>query len=291
MLARSFLKAAFVMGAAFLLLNPPPAEARGSEKKKTENHKDIIDKASNLALQKDRAQALHVLLSALKRESAGSSAAAELKTALQEISNLFLAEKTQQLYELGLSLKKADPAQAQMKISEALRLEPDNALLLIENARLLMARGDCPGASEAIQKQRKLNPQDEVAILVQAQAAACQGDWQGYATAKAAAATKSAPSQSWLFLELEKALKDKSENKAKEIFEKARKADARHPDLTYWSWRIEKDPARQQALAQRYLTVCRNLSAGVSRQYMMEPMLCRRTAEVETFMKNAGANQ
>lgn len=289
MFSVSFSKAAFLTGAAFFILATSFSSA--AEKKKTENYRDIIDKASNLALQKDRAQAMNVLLAALKREPPNSAATQELKTALQEISVLFLNDKTQQLYELGLSLKRTDLNQAQAKIGEALRLEPDNAILLNESARIQMAKGDCNGAFESMTKQRKTNPYDETSLLVQAQAAVCAGETTTYATLRPAFSAKTGAPLPWLYLDLERSLKEKAELKAREAAEKAKKLDPHHPELSYWMWRIEKEPTKQLGHAQKYLTVCKNLSAGTYRQYMMDPMLCRRTAELETFVKNSGGAQ
>ncbi len=126
------------LGAALLFLSTSAyAKSTGIE-----TYKDIIEKAHNLSLQNDRPQALRILSVAVKKETR-PQAIAELKKVSRELSQIFLSDKSQQLYESGLSLKKIDPGEALDKIQEALKLEPENSLIVIEQARLQMMRGDC----------------------------------------------------------------------------------------------------------------------------------------------------
>ena len=118
----------------------------------TETYKDIIEKAYNLSLQKDRTQATAILLAALKRESKKTTAQKEISNALEQIAKIFLSDKAQQLYELGLSLKNTDPQMALGKLQEASRLEPDNLSIEIAMDRISIGSGDCDTAWNRLQK-------------------------------------------------------------------------------------------------------------------------------------------
>lgn len=251
---------------------------------------DLIEKAHNLSLQKERTQAVNILVAAIKREAPNSANAKELKSALQEISSAFLGDKAQQLYELAVSFRKTDLAQMQNRLNEALRVEPDNLLLLNEMARLQIIRGECAGASEALAKHRRWNPYDELTLLTSGQAAVCQGDWPAYTTLRSQADGKKGPyGVFWLALEVERALKEKAEARAKESLELLRKEDPQYPEIAFWSLKLAKDVSSRSNFAQKYVMECKNVSAAQFRRYMMEPLLCRRTAEAETFIKPGGS--
>lgn len=111
---------------AALFLSATWVQAQTKDKK-SETSQDIIEKAQNLILQRDRAQAINILANAIKRESGRSQSVVELKKTLNEIAALFFSDKAQQLYEVGITLKRTDLNQALQKITEALRMEPDNS--------------------------------------------------------------------------------------------------------------------------------------------------------------------
>lgn len=258
-------------------------------KAKSEGPADLIEKAYNLSLQKDRVQAVNVLVSAIKRESATSAAGKELKSTLQEIGGLFYGDKAQQQYELALALRKTDIAQAQAKLGEALRLEPDNVQLLSESGRLLVLKNDCGAAGDLMAKQRKWNPFDEQLLLVAAQAAVCQGDWPTYTALRSQADVRGPYAKTWLALEVERAYREKADARGREALVTLKKADPEHPEIFFWSWKLEPSKAQQRVFAQRYAAGCKNLSAGLFRRYITETFLCRRTAEAESFVESSGS--
>lgn len=281
---RFLTKAATTVAAFFISF---PSSAKDPQR---EGPKDIIEKAHNLSLQKDRTQAVNILVSAIRRENPNSAVAKELKSVLQDVSGFFEGDKAQQVYELALSLKKNDLNQSQAKITEALRFEPDNLLLLNEAARLQIMKGDCSNASEAMARHRKWNPYDEQSLLVAAQAAVCQGDWPAYAALRSQADNRKGPyATSWAALEVERAIKERADVRAKEALAVLQKADPAYPEIPYWQWKLETERSRQLASAQKYLMSCKNVSAAQYRRYMMETSICRRTAEVEAFLKAAGS--
>ncbi|MBO9668575.1 MAG: hypothetical protein J7501_17385 [Bdellovibrio sp.] len=278
------LKAAF--GAAFLFASPAYSQS------KAETYKDIIEKAYNLSLQRDRQQALNILTSAIQRETR-PQAQSELKKAALDVAHVFFSDKAQQLYETSVSLRKNDLNQAINKLSEAQRIEPDNLAIVAELSRLMIAKGDCSNAQEMITKSLKLVPFDEELKLSNSQALVCQGQWLEYGkTFDPAEARKSPYQKFWIALEVEHQLKVKNLSKAQEWAASLKKLDAKYPEASYWAWRaaqplegLKKGNATNLDDAQKYVMTCKNISASQYRQYMIDPMLCRRVVEVEGEIK------
>lgn len=267
-----------------------PTRAQKDHRRTSEGPGDLIEKARNLSLQKDRAQATNILVSAMRREPANSTAFREMRSALEEISTVFFNDRAQQLYELALSLRKTDPKQAQARLQEASRIEPDNLQVLNELARLQMIAGNCDNAAESLAQIRKTNPFDEQTLLGSAQAAVCQNDWPLYTSLRSQAdGRKGNYKKSWLSLEVERADREKAESRAAEAFQALKAADPEHPELGYWEWRFGKLSEQKNAAGARYLATCKNPSTALLRRYLSEPFLCRKTAEVENAQKTGVA--
>lgn len=253
---------------------------------KSETYKDIIEKAYNLSLQKDRQQALNILANAIQKESR-TPAVQELKKTVQDIAHIFFSDKAQSLYETAVSLRRTDLQQAQTKMNEALRIEPDNFEILNEAARLLIAKNDCNAAADLVQKQLRIISFDEELNLTLAQALACQSKWSDYLIIfESYGPKKSSLAKFWWPLELERYLSAKNITKAQESLASLKKADAKYPEAFYWQWRIDQGlQKKNKEDALKYVMSCKNISANQYRQYMMDPALCRRTTEVDGELK------
>lgn len=255
---------------------------------KSETYKDIVEKAYNLSLQKDRQQALNILLSALQRETR-PQAVAELRKAINDIAHVFISDKAQQMFESGLSLRKMDLAQALGKLNEALRIESDNMAIITELSRVMVAKGDCSGAQDLVTKQIKFLLYDDELKLTTAQVYMCQSSWADYAKIyDNDEVHKSSLQKFWLALEVERYFKTKNFIKAQEMMGNLKKLDTKYPEVSYWSWRLAQITKKVDLEdAQKYLVACKNISANQYRQYMMDPMLCRHVAEVEADLKGS----
>ncbi len=255
---------------------------------RSETYKDIIEKAYNLSLQKDRPQALNILMSAHQKETR-PQAISEIKKAVDEISHIFFSDKAQQLYESGVSLRKNELPQSFDKLVEASRIEPDNFAIVSELARVMIARNDCKNAQEIVQKQLQLVKFDDELKLTLAQSYACQGKWAEYQKLYEALPTKkNGLAKFWLALEVEKSMSSKSLTKAQENIAALKKTDEKYPEAAYWQWRFDQVQKRSNLEeAQKYVMSCKNISANQYRQYMIDPMLCRRVNDVEAELKGA----
>jgi hypothetical protein len=186
-------------------------------------------------------------------------------------------------------LRKNELPQSFDKLVEASRIEPDNFDIVEELARVMIARGDCKNAQETVQKQLQVVKFDEALKLVLAQSYACQGKWAEYQKVFETVAVKKSPLQKyWLALEMDKGISSKNLSKAQETIVNLKKIDEKYPEASYWLWRFDQAQKRpNQEDAQKYVMTCKNISANQYRQYMIDPMLCRRIADVEAEMKGA----
>lgn len=250
----------------------------------SESYKDLIEKAQNLILQKDRQQAIQVLLNGLKQEQKNKAAITELKKKVEELGSLFLSDKAQQLYETSLSFKRKDLAQAQAKINEALRIEFDNVQILTESARLLMLKGDCSGAQDQISKMYKKNIYDEQILLTMGQVQLCLGAMDQYFSIRSHVDAKAlSENPDWIALELQRSLFEKDKLKSKERLTALQKIDPKNPQLIFWQWKFSKiEGDEDSSLVEKYKLNCNNISARIFRLYQRDPYFCNKQTEMET---------
>jgi hypothetical protein len=288
MIRFSIAKRAAIIAALFLsseLFAAPPTVKTPA---KTETYLDVVDKAYNLSIQKERSQATLLLVNAVKKEAKKNpKAIKDLLKALEQIGSVFYSDKTQQLYELGISLRLSDPGLAMQKINDALKLEPDNLSVSLAQMRLQIASGDCGPAVNGAKKAKELNPFSEEIDLVISQAAVCSGQFETYQQLKNLIDDKKSPlARHWMVVELEYLFKNGQFQRGIELALGGQKNEPQFPEAYYWEWRLEIEAkGKAEPPATRYVNLCKTLSSRALRDYLAEPFLCRRTQEVENFLK------
>lgn len=264
----------------------------GAPTPKVETYSDIIDKAYNLNAQKDRGQAVLLLVNSIKKESKRNpKAARELMKTLEQIASVFWTDKGQQLYELGISLKNSDPQLALSKINEAAKIEVENLQIKLAQNRINQALGECKTALAQAQKMKEENPYSEEIDLLVAQSAVCSGQFEIFLKTKAQFDEKKLlQSRYWSLVESEYMNKTGNFLKAFEISKVISKNHSQFPESYYWNW---KNSAKLNDVdwnsASKYLSLCKSLTAKDQREYLSEPLLCRRTQEVEGELKKTSA--
>ncbi|MFZ4403712.1 MAG: tetratricopeptide repeat protein [Pseudobdellovibrionaceae bacterium] len=254
--------------------------------RQTEDYKNIIEKAFNLSLQKEKFQALFILHQAYKNETAKKTAQQDIKSAFKKVSRLFLTEKAQQLYELAISLAPTDNNQALTKIIEALREEPENFFLFLQQARFLIAKGDCDAALEVLQKWKEFINLDAELALVFAQTQVCLKKYKESDEVKKNN-TESIKSSGlgiyWLLLDMLKSLEEKNRFAALDQLNAIRQNDKDYPELYYWEWKMDFiNKMNNKVAAENYQRRCSRLTAKTFRKYLFDPYLCRRIGEVQS---------
>ena len=256
---------------------------------KVETYQDIIEKAYNLSLQKDRAQAANLLVSAAKKESKKGQPPKDLLVALEEVNNVFYSDKAQQLYELALSLRLTDPNLASQKLVEAARLEPDNQQISLEQLRLQIASNDCSAALKEAKRWGEKSPFSEEIKLIMAQATLCSGQLSDFQQLRSVVEVKKTGLDVfWMSLDLELSDRTGAFAKGYDLAQQFQKIDSTFPEFYYWRWKLEQELKMTESSGKKYLAGCKNLSSRHARAYLAEPKLCRQTGEVEAALKKAG---
>jgi hypothetical protein len=258
---------------------------------KVETYQDIVEKAYTLSLQKDRTQAVNLLVSAARKETRKGQPPKEILTALEEVSTIFYSDKAQQLHELALSLRATDPNLAAQNLNEASRIEPENQQITTQQIRLQITTGDCDGALKQQKKWSERNPYSEEIKLLGAQALLCLGKLAEYQQVRAAVEKKNPLDLYWKTLDLEHAFKTGAFAKGRELAIQLQNSDSVYPEPQYWLWKFDHElKIGDEKPARKYLAACKSLSSRALRQYLAEPRLCRRTAEVEAELKKTGGS-
>ena len=288
-------RAAIFVAALFIYYSFSQASDVAMAAAKVENYKDLIGKAQNLILQKDRPQALNLLNQALKQENQKTPSAIEMHKQISLISRIFLIEKAQQAYELSISMRKQDPSQALGKINEGLSLESDNLNLLLEAIRLQIIRGEYSSAAEYFNKIHKGLSSDEEVRLVQAQLVYCGNEKESEILKKAISFDWKGSHLEiyWRMLEMKKFELEKNEIKAKETLKQLLAIkDSGYPEILYWQWKLaSKIDSRKNTYGQKYILSCQSLNQKQQREHLADPFLCLKKSEVEKDLKTGAPGE
>jgi hypothetical protein len=289
-----FLRAATVCAALFI---SPPSNAKTLPSQHQEANKDVIERAFSLCLQKDRLQAIGMLRNAMRAEKKiehkkVSKSNNELQEALFKVSTMFLSEKAQQLFELGISLRATAPSTALQKMMEADRIDIGNLTIGLEIVRIMIINGDCSGANVEAKKLKAAMLDSEAVDLTLAQSEICLGQLDNFRTinAQRVSGTENL-SRFWLELEIELAHKSGNFEQGKNTIQALEKLDPQFPETFYWKWRIFNELNQSlDSAANKYLNLCKSISTKSQREYLPDPWLCRRVSEVESFVKKTNNN-
>jgi tetratricopeptide (TPR) repeat protein len=156
------------MFAAFLAVTPAFAQ-------QTENYKNLIEKARNLTLQRDRLQASQVLQRAIQKEPKTSQAYKEMTRALDELMLLFYTEKGQSLFTQADAAADSNPKAAIDSYQSALRAEDGNVSVLKALSRAHLRLEECDKADTYIKQAEAMNPFSPEVKLLRLQALNCSG--------------------------------------------------------------------------------------------------------------------
>lgn len=287
------LRAAAFAAVLFISAFPQTGLAQGKPKakttQKTETFRDIIEKAQLLSLQKDRQQAVMILEMALKKEGPRSVGAAEIKKQIIELSRIFISDKTQGLFELGMSFLPKDINQANQKITEALRLEPDNVQLLLTQMRLSLNKRDCSQAAGIFKKQnlKRLTPIDPELDLMQTQIAFCQKSMVELQAFFVGDYKKNPFLKYWYNMEIQRCIEERNFSRAKDLIVESQKMDSNYAEVFFLDWKLNQQAENKNVPAgQKYLLMCKSVSPQEFRSYFIDPTYCSNTQEVEKVGNN-----
>lgn len=292
--------AAFICGAAVCfsglsahaVANKSGAPAKKPEAavSQTETFKNLIEKAQNLSLQRDRLQASQILVRALAREPKTSAGFKDGSRALDELMTAFYTERAQSVFaaaEANLPLKTKEAIDG---FTEALRLEDGNVTILKALARTHLTQGDCDRAEPFIKSAEVLDPYAPELLLLRLQVLDCSKS--SLISAKLAPLDPLLlPLEKWTkAIQIREAIKNEDLKKAKTITDEWIKIAPDYPEGHYWKWSLsgdgtKDDPKSDRASAQRYVQICQNLTPRKRKSYNLDVDLCKGRQAVDAFLK------
>lgn len=286
-----FKKTTYIFVVFFILSAPAAKKEKASNHEAAENYQDLISKAQNLMLQKDRSQAMALLEKALNQLSPKSSGYVEVKNNISLLSRVFISEKAQQMYELALSTQRQDSAQSLSKINEALKIEPDHLLLLLTQSKVYLSRLDCKGAADTMGRVPNSLFTDSDVILNLRQIKICQlRKNESEVTIPPQVITDvNHEKEIWTLINIEEFVTSKQWDRAQEKINFALSLKMNHPDFYYWQYKLAKPSDKNRSiLAQKYILNCKNMSTKTIRSFSQDPFLCSKVNETEEDLKKIG---
>jgi hypothetical protein len=252
----------------------------------------VINEAHTQLLARHRSEAITLLLDARKAET-NPVKISDLDRELTKATQLFLSNEGQRRFENAESTRHSGQTGYLASYEEALKLEPLNARVLVGYGLALIAMKKCAKAVEMATQLEAVNPYSSEYKLLHFKTQLCsdpasitkdeETDIDNGHDLKIFRKTARAQ-QLFLRRESEAALTEARQ---------ATKIDDRYAQAYFWAWKVlSRDDAGLDE-AQRYLTLCKNVSAETRRVYTWEPELCANTDEVEEFLhkQEAGKNE
>jgi hypothetical protein len=264
-----------------------------------ETHLDLIQKAQNLTLQRDRLQASQVLARGLQKETKGSVAHRELARTLDELTSVFYSERAQGLFAAGESAAEAKPKEALAHYQEALRVEDGNVTILKALARTHLVLNDCDRADAAIRSAEGINEFSAEVKLLRLQAMSCQKNFESLRLRLEEFGPDLEPVETSvrgiqmraLLYEKSAEKDDKDLKKAKTLLSTWEASAPDYPELHFWKWeysRILGAPDRAAAL--KYSQLCQNLTPRRRKSYSADVELCKGKESVDSFLKESASS-
>lgn len=265
----------------------PGASKTGAAKPgQTETYQNIIEKAQNLSLQRDRLQASQILSRAIAREAKTSAGYRELTRALDDLTSAFYTERAQSVFvsaEANLPLK---PREAIEGFTEALRLEDGNLTVLKALARTHLTLGECDKADVFVKSAESLDVYSPEVQLLRLQTLDCSKS--ALLTEKLFPLDSSLkPVEAYVRgMQLRDLIRREEAGKAKAMLAEWAAAAPDYPEVYFWKWTLSQANEKpDRAAAQRYVQLCQNLTPRKRKSYNLDVDLCKGKEAAETFLK------
>lgn len=268
-----------------------PAGKAAANGAKLETYQNLIQKAQNLTLQRDRLQASQVLIRGLQRETKGSVAHRELSRALDDLTSVFYTEKAQSLFASAESLAEEKPREAIEQFNESLRVEENNLAALKSLARVQLRLAECDAADASVKRAETTNPFSAEVRLLRLQVLSCQKSTDLLGEKLAAKDIDMEPVEKFTKgLQIQDLLRRKEAKKAKALQATWEAQSSDYPEVYFWKWEISKqNGSTDRVAALKYLQLCQNMTPRKRKSYVLDVDLCKSKEVVDTYLKDSGA--
>jgi tetratricopeptide (TPR) repeat protein len=276
----------FDLGGTVIAAAPKSTKGQKPPQKPTETYQDLIEKAQNLSLQKDRLQASQILVRAIARETKGSGAYKALTQSLDELMNAFYTEKAQSTFTAAESSLLLKPREAIDGFTEALRLEDGNVTVIKALARAHLTLAECDKADGFVTKAESLDPYSAEILLLRLQVLDCNKQSEVLSAKLFPLDPSLVPLENFVHaLQIKDLIRREETKKAKAVATQWESSEPSYPEVYYWKWMLSKDDKPDRAAAHKYVELCQNLSPRKRKSYNLDVDLCKGKETVDTFLK------
>lgn len=244
-----------------------------------------IEKAQDLVIKKERYKALNRISGLLKKDQKAPQKQ-ELRRVGNEISEVFISDKSQQEYEAGLSLWMTHPERAIQKFQESLSIDPTNFLVIGDMARAQIANGNCRTALELAQEAHLKYEFSDNINLALVQANICLQKWTD-ADRLIIEQKKSDPTLFWYIAEADVAMARKDLARTQKALANAEKAEPNYVEIFLRRADLEELIKNKKTWAEKYVIACKNVTMSKFRNYKSDPLYCRSVDRMESVIRGA----
>jgi predicted Zn-dependent protease len=243
-----------------------------------------IEHAQGLALKKNRKEACATLQEALTNTPApAKSSRTKLSEALSQISKVFFTDKGQKAYESGQSMMFDNPDMALVQFRDALTLEDGNIAVLASIAKIQLMKQDCEGARATIEKARLINPVAAEPAVLELRTLVCEKRFEGLREkARQLPALDKWEEQYVQYILAQDALHNETPKKAFEALNKIVEEQPQFPESYLYLARAGSELKKEnEPWLQKYISLCKAVTAKERKRYSLEPRLCANMKEAE----------
>ncbi len=249
-----------------------------------------IAAARQKILDGDRVAALQILKAALLNEK-DPARMTRLQNEVTHLSELFLTNDGQKKFELAESDRHSGGPDYLSIYDDALKLEPGNTRIMAGYVLGLIAKKECRKALDEAAEIQESDPNMPELRYLTFRAQLC-ADPSALTTKNDLALD--ADKFSAIYRKVARSEEEFDRGDVQSALEFARaaiKIDDKFPESYYWAYKAEQADGRGVDDAQRFLYLCKGLSAQTRRRYNYEPMLCTQVDEAEQYVQNAEAQK
>lgn len=268
----------------------PTGQSQNDPSGHMETYKDLIVKAQNLTLQRDRLQTSQILIRAIEQESNNAIEREELMDTLNELSAVFYTEKSQMLYATAESLLEAKPKDAIDKLLEALRNEEGNLSILVALSRAYLIGQECGRAESYLSQAEKLNPYFTQVKLLHLQVLDCQKKYDELSNyLKANEPSLESLKEPLQTLKIKELWQQDDIKKIKGALVAWEQMMPEYPEVYFWKWRLsQRENALDRPSALKYSQLCQALTPRKRKKYSLDVDLCRGKDQIDAYLKTSG---
>jgi tetratricopeptide (TPR) repeat protein len=242
-----------------------------------------IEQAQGLALKKNRQEACATLVHALSEAGTNKTARTKLSETLNTLSRVFFTDKGQRAFEAAQSQMFDNPDLALTQFRGALALEDENLAILLNIAKIQLAKQDCDGAAATLLKARTLNPLAGEPAVLELRTALCQNNAEEIRSkSKLMPALEKWEEQYVQYILGQEALQEGNVKRAAEILGKVVEDAPQFPEAYIFLAKADAELERDnEAHLQKYTSLCKAVTTKERKRYSLEPRLCAHLKEAQ----------